>query len=67
VACVIPLAGEDDQVGSVVRVGQKYNIKNVGHDDPNEESGDADQEDRPEGNDHVGQYKTTTILVDAEV
>ncbi|GJT46621.1 hypothetical protein Tco_0955336 [Tanacetum coccineum] len=67
VARVIPLTGEDDQVGLVVRVGQNYNIESVGHDDPNEESGDADQEDRSEGNDHVGQDETTTILVDAEV
>ncbi|GKC54884.1 hypothetical protein Tco_1077629 [Tanacetum coccineum] len=41
--------------------------KNVGRDDPNEESGNADQEDRSEGNDHVGQDEATTILVDAEV
>nr|GEV55874.1 RNA-directed DNA polymerase, eukaryota [Tanacetum cinerariifolium] len=60
----------DDQAGSVVRVGHGYqndDIENVGHDDPNKESGDADQEDRSHGNDHVGQDETTTILVDADV
>ncbi|GJS24362.1 hypothetical protein Tco_0452994 [Tanacetum coccineum] len=68
--CVIPLASEDDQARSVVRVGhgdQNDNIENVGHDDPNEESGVADQEYRSEGNDDVGQDKMATILVDAEV
>ncbi|GJX77027.1 hypothetical protein Tco_0323838 [Tanacetum coccineum] len=68
--CFIPLAGVDDQARSVVRVShgdQNDNIKNFGHDDPNEESGDADQEDRSKGNDHVGQDETATILVDAEV
>ncbi|GJZ37773.1 kinase-like domain, phloem protein 2-like protein, partial [Tanacetum coccineum] len=67
---VIPLAGEDDQARSVVRVGhgdQNDNIENVGHDDPNKESGDADQENWSEGNDHVGQDETSTILMDAEV
>nr|GEW52058.1 hypothetical protein [Tanacetum cinerariifolium] len=66
---VIPLSGEDDQVGSVVRVShgnQNDNIENVGHDDPNEESGDANQEDQSEGNDHVVQDETATILVDVE-
>ncbi|GKE34513.1 hypothetical protein Tco_1453835 [Tanacetum coccineum] len=60
----------DDQARSVVRVShgdQNDNIKNFGHDDPNEESGDADQEDRSKGNDHVGQDETSTILVDTEV
>ncbi|GKD07492.1 hypothetical protein Tco_1187177 [Tanacetum coccineum] len=39
---VIPF---DDQAGPVVRVGhcdQNDNVENVGHDDPNRESGDAD-------------------------
>nr|GEU41535.1 hypothetical protein [Tanacetum cinerariifolium] len=37
------------------------------HDDPNEESSDADQEDRSKGKDHVGQDEPATILVDEEV
>ncbi|GJZ83469.1 hypothetical protein Tco_0648642 [Tanacetum coccineum] len=67
---VISLVGEDDQVGPVVQVDhgdQNDNIENIGHDDLNEESGDDDQGDRSEGNDHVGQDETVTILVDVKV
>ncbi|GJW89522.1 hypothetical protein Tco_0164862 [Tanacetum coccineum] len=70
-AChVIALTSEDDQAGPVVQVdhgNQNDNIENIGHDDLNEESGDDDQGDRSEGNDHVGQDETVTILVDVEV
>ncbi|GKG50516.1 hypothetical protein Tco_0521616, partial [Tanacetum coccineum] len=67
---VISLVGEDDQVWPVVQVDhgdQNDNIKNISHVDLNEESGDNDQGDRSEGNNHAGQDETVTILVDVEV
>ncbi|GKE56528.1 hypothetical protein Tco_1495713, partial [Tanacetum coccineum] len=57
-------------VGPVVQAAhgdQNDSIENIGHDGLNEESGDANQGDRSEGNDHVGQYETTIILVDEDV
>ncbi|GKD47147.1 hypothetical protein Tco_1271792 [Tanacetum coccineum] len=61
---VIPLAGEDSQAGSVVRVdhgGQNDNIKNL-----NEGSGDADQENHSEDSDRAGQDEAVTIFMDEE-
>ncbi|GJY13597.1 hypothetical protein Tco_0382906 [Tanacetum coccineum] len=61
---VIPLAGEDSQAGSVVRVdhgGQNDNIENL-----NEGSGDADQENRSEDSDRAGQDEAVTIFMDEE-
>ncbi|GJX85218.1 hypothetical protein Tco_0335992 [Tanacetum coccineum] len=52
---VIPLAGEDDHDG------QNDNIENL-----NEGSGDADQENRSEEGDHVGQDEAVTIVMDEE-
>nr|GEX55203.1 hypothetical protein [Tanacetum cinerariifolium] len=61
---VIPLAGEDSQAGSVVRVdhgGQNDNDENL-----NKGSGDADQGDHFEDSDHVGQDEAVTIVVGEE-
>nr|GEU47634.1 hypothetical protein [Tanacetum cinerariifolium] len=63
---VVPIAGEDNHAGSIVRVDHDT-IKNVDYDDPNKKSGDVDQEDRSEENDHVGQDESATIPVDEEV
>nr|GEW22523.1 hypothetical protein [Tanacetum cinerariifolium] len=43
------------------------NIESVSHNDPYEESSDADPEDQFEGKDHFGQDELATILVDEEV
>ncbi|GJU98791.1 hypothetical protein Tco_1328062 [Tanacetum coccineum] len=61
---VIPLAGEDSQAGSIVRVdygGQNDNIEIL-----NEGSGYADQENHSEDSDRTGQDEAVTIVVDEE-
>nr|GEU43634.1 hypothetical protein [Tanacetum cinerariifolium] len=61
---VIPLAGEDSQAGSVVRVdhgGQNDNVEKL-----NEGSGDADKEDHSEDSDRAGQDEAVTIVVGEE-
>nr|GEU44549.1 copia protein [Tanacetum cinerariifolium] len=61
---VIPIAGEDGQAGSVIRVdhgGQNDNIENL-----NEGSGDADQENYSKDNDRASQDEAVTIVVDEE-
>nr|GEZ56238.1 hypothetical protein [Tanacetum cinerariifolium] len=61
---VIPIAGEDSQVGLVVRDDpgcQNDKIENL-----NEGSGDADQENHFEDSDRAGEDEVVTIVVDEE-